>query len=463
MALDLAEFLRNYVADGVGVNAEPATEATLVADLIADGMSVLDLGGGAASFAEDLVSRGCTVESISLTDIEHAAPAAASYDVVLLSDVLGFVREPEKLLQDCRSLLNPKGFIVASVANFGYGAVRLAMLAGSFEKLEYEQQKNPRLHFFSAALLSDLFTRSGYRYDEVLRLSASWDDAAADPRHAHVDDVLVGHLKRDPENTTLMFVVKASPILRVVAQPAPVQPALDALQAELAATRAELRTAADLIAQLKEAGRALQHQNGELRRARPLAEVDEAQSLRTELAAAREVQAELTRRIQRLGDEIAELRRTAEQRAREAETVQAALDESLRNLSAVTTSRDELVGRLHAMDSAMAELKLQAASRADDSARKIQALQDSFVLQVKRADEAESAKSELAKQIDQVRKQMAATLERAEKAERQLLTMTNGLLDSTAQEIQKLSDLVNIVQTSRFWKLKTLAGRLLGR
>lgn len=466
MALDLAEFLRSYVADGVGIGAGSATEATLVADLIPGGNSVLDLGGGGASFAEALISRGCTVKSVSLADLEqgtYSNAASAAYDVVLLSDVLGFIREPEKLLQNCRSLLKPNGFIVASVANFGYGAVRLAMLAGSFEQLAYEQQKNPRTHFFSAALLSDLFTRSGYRYDELLRLSAPWDDAVADPRHAHVDSALVGQLKRDPENTTLMFVLKASPVLRVVPQPAETQPTVESLQSELAAARLELRAASDLIEQLKEAGRALRHQNAELRRTRPVADVQEAESLRTELAAARNLHAELTSRIQRLGGEITDLRRAAEERARETESVQGALDETLRNLSAVTVSRDDLIGRVHALDSAMAELKRQAAARTDDSARKIQALQDSFILQVKRTEEAESAKADLAKQIEQVRKQMAATLERAEKAEQQLLSMTNGLLDSTAREIQKLSDLVNIVQTSRFWKLKTLAARMLGR
>lgn len=456
MALDLAEFFRNYVAEGVGFNAEPATEAALVGDLIPGGTSVLDLGGGAASFTETLTARGCSIEHVALAGLEQGSlesiAAASAYDVILLSDVLGFVREPEKLLQDCRSLLAPDGFIVASVANFGYGAVRLAMLAGSFEKLAYEQERNPRMHFFSAEVLNDVFKRAGYRSDELLRLSAPWDDAVADPRHAHVDESVIRQLKRDPENTTLMFVLKASPALRVMPQPVQAPPTVEGLQRELAAAGAELESALNLVEQLREAGRALQQQNAALRRTRPVPDTQEAESLRTELAAARHLQAELTQRIQRLSGELTDMRRIAEERSRESEHLQDALEDALLNLAGVTASRDEFAARLHALDSEMAELK-----------KRFSELQQGYVVQLKRLEDADGRNADLVKQIELARAQNAATLERAEKAEGRLLTQTNGLLESTALEIQKLSDLVNVVQTSRFWKLKSLAAKFLGR
>ena len=432
MALDLAEFFRNYVASGVEFGAEPATEAALVADLIGGGKAVLDLGAGGAAFAQTLTGRGCTVESIPLAELESAPlemlASAASYDVVLLSDILGFVREPEAMLQNCRGLLAPDGFIVASVANFGYGAVRLAMLAGSFEKLAYEQERNPRMHFFSAALLGDVFTRAGYRSEDLLRLSVPWDDAVADPRHAHVDKTVVHQLKRDPENATLMFVVKAAPVVRPIRPQRESQSTVEALERQLCAATAELQGAQALVEQLREAGRALQMQNAELRRTRPTGNPDEAESLRAELANARKLHADLTARLQLLSAEITALRVKSDERSAELANTQSALDEALRNVASVTASRDEFVKRAHAADSAAAAAKQEAQARAKEAAETI-----------------------------------AALTERADRAEKLLLEQTNGLLQSTAVEIQKLSDLVNIVQTSRFWKLKSFAAKLLGR
>jgi SAM-dependent methyltransferase len=58
------------------------------------------------------------------------------FDKVLLQDVLEHLRFPERLLNDCHSVLKPKGLLLVSVPNVANITVRLSLLFGNWNYTE---------------------------------------------------------------------------------------------------------------------------------------------------------------------------------------------------------------------------------------------------------------------------------------------------------------------------------------
>jgi SAM-dependent methyltransferase len=71
-------------------------------------------------------------EGTIVADIDDGVPpvVGTGFDVVLLVDALGRVRDPDALLLGIRELLAPGGVAMASVPNFGHWYVRSKVLAG---------------------------------------------------------------------------------------------------------------------------------------------------------------------------------------------------------------------------------------------------------------------------------------------------------------------------------------------
>jgi SAM-dependent methyltransferase len=120
--------------------------------LIGDDQAVLHVGCGDGSFARSLADQQCRVsgvevdpdlgrqagrslESLALADIDHQPLAAhfkaESFDVVVLGNMLGQLRDPVAALRDAATLLVPGGRILACVTNPTRGATRLAALLGT--------------------------------------------------------------------------------------------------------------------------------------------------------------------------------------------------------------------------------------------------------------------------------------------------------------------------------------------
>ncbi|MDQ2991468.1 MAG: class I SAM-dependent methyltransferase, partial [Candidatus Eremiobacteraeota bacterium] len=148
----------------------------------------MDLGCGAGDLARVLVRRECDVIGFDIDPkaVEQARMFCAHagiadldtvaldellgddrFDVIVLADVLQYLRKPVALLDRARDLLREGGYVVAMVPNAGHGARRLAMLDGNLETLESAGGESG--HGYTVKAFDELFLSSGYRLDALQR------------------------------------------------------------------------------------------------------------------------------------------------------------------------------------------------------------------------------------------------------------------------------------------------------
>jgi len=130
------------------------------------GGRVLDLGCADGSLANGIEAVGHRVTGVDLNhspgveermtcffegNLEHGIPEQVGngFDTVVCADVLEHVREPGRLLEEAKLLLNAGGSIFASVPNFGHWYPRLRTAFGMFD---YDQRgilDNTHVRFFT--------------------------------------------------------------------------------------------------------------------------------------------------------------------------------------------------------------------------------------------------------------------------------------------------------------------------
>jgi len=203
--------------------------------LIGENRNVLEFGCASGYFSRMLSEKGCNVTGIEINS--NAAQQAEKYcsrvivadldfislnellpqqtfDVAVFGDVLEHLRDPWHILETTRKLLNPGGFVVASIPNIAHGAVRLALLQGRFNYQKYGILENTHIRFFTGQTIKELFEKSGYFLDATERtkipiladfnLLPQFDKNAVDPK-------LISELEKDEESDTLQFIVRAYP------------------------------------------------------------------------------------------------------------------------------------------------------------------------------------------------------------------------------------------------------------
>ncbi len=178
----------------VGIDLEAADTSRALAILnVAPGSSVLNVGAEDGSVARRLVERGSRVvtvaadpeaargaeeycERVVVGDVEEidlvAALDGAAFDVVLLLDVLQYVRDPVKTLKAAAERLKPTGRVIVSVPNVTHAARRLQLLAGRFQQAD----RDPHPHVFERAAVERLFKRANLTVVDRLRTTAGLTD-----------------------------------------------------------------------------------------------------------------------------------------------------------------------------------------------------------------------------------------------------------------------------------------------
>ncbi|HEV2740933.1 MAG TPA: class I SAM-dependent methyltransferase [Candidatus Elarobacter sp.] len=201
--------------------------------LIPAGSRVLDLGCGSGELASYLAARGdrvwgvdinaaalaqaaasCVqtcVADLELTDVAALFPGLR-FDVVVFADVLEHVREPWNLLQSARAVLDAGGRVVASIPNFAHAAVRLAVVSGAMPYRGLGILDGTHVRFFTLSGVASLFEESGFRLQAIERTTLPFEqpsDLVPDVRVLRVPGDIERHVREDPENETLQFVVRA--------------------------------------------------------------------------------------------------------------------------------------------------------------------------------------------------------------------------------------------------------------
>jgi 2-polyprenyl-3-methyl-5-hydroxy-6-metoxy-1,4-benzoquinol methylase len=249
-----------------------------VVKLVGENARVLELGPATGYMSKVLADRGCTVVGIEL-DPEMAERAAAfcervivgdldgldleaelgeeRFDAIVAADVLEHLRDPLLALDRLRPFLAPEGAFVISVPNVAHGSVRLALLSGHFDYNEIGLLDSTHLRFFTRESLEKLLDEAELGLAELHRHELNLDasEVPFDPEAVPIE--LREKLESDPDARTYQFVAKAIPMPRE---------GLREIQARLREI-AELRVAAERVAELESALAAIGGREGELRRA----------------------------------------------------------------------------------------------------------------------------------------------------------------------------------------------------
>ena len=239
MVRDISKILQKDYPERPDIDAatlDHNTSLWWMAEMAGYGKDVLDVGCATGYLANLLKSKGCTVTGIDLNagalaeakahckrviqadlDVQSLADAVGRqrFDVVLFGDVLEHLRDPLGPLSDARKLLRPGGRVILSIPNIAHGAIRLALLQGTFNYSDLGILDATHLRFFTRKTLEEFLLKAGFSVERtertVLPLFAE-SNLVPELNEADFDPALVAEIREDAEHETLQFVVEARAI-----------------------------------------------------------------------------------------------------------------------------------------------------------------------------------------------------------------------------------------------------------
>lgn len=98
---------------------------------------------------------------------------AGQFDVILLADVLEHMVNPDNVLKELHTFLNPNGILLISLPNIAHYSIRTSLLRGRFDMTDAGILDRTHLKFFTKKTAIELFERAGYRVDMARPCSGS--------------------------------------------------------------------------------------------------------------------------------------------------------------------------------------------------------------------------------------------------------------------------------------------------
>lgn len=168
------------------INLSPGTRERVLLDWIGTNRRVLELGCSTGFFSKLLAGRGCAVtgveydseaaqqaekfcETVAVRDLNSAewqTGIAGPFDIILMGDVLEHLLAPERVLVDCRGLLNPHGSIILSLPNVAHWRNRIRLLLGHWNYTELGTLDRTHVKFFTLATSQKLIECAGYKIEK---------------------------------------------------------------------------------------------------------------------------------------------------------------------------------------------------------------------------------------------------------------------------------------------------------
>jgi glycosyltransferase involved in cell wall biosynthesis len=150
--------------------------------LVGTGQRVLEIGCGDGTFGRQLAPAGNSVigadselkvradaayEDLIEVDLERGLDAASlksrQFERVLVLDRVEHLRDPARLLEDCRRLLHGRGKLIVSVPNAANFTMRLMLLLGRFEYSDRGILDWKHLRFYTRKSIRRVLESHGFR------------------------------------------------------------------------------------------------------------------------------------------------------------------------------------------------------------------------------------------------------------------------------------------------------------
>ncbi|MEO8392482.1 MAG: methyltransferase domain-containing protein [Chloroflexota bacterium] len=126
----------------------------------------LEFDPASAAIAAQRCSEVYTAD-LDAPDALAPARTSAPYDVLLAAAVLEHLKYPERLLQDAKALLKPGARLIVSLPNIAHWGVRLRLLLGQFDYVDYGIMDRTHLHFYTAKSGRALLEDQGYTVEAL--------------------------------------------------------------------------------------------------------------------------------------------------------------------------------------------------------------------------------------------------------------------------------------------------------
>lgn len=159
---------------------------SIIIELTGNGKKVLDIGCSTGYICRELAKNDCVVTGIDadresldkakkyckkviVADLDKDVPILKEkYEVILFSDVLEHLKNPESVLMKFKENLSKDGHIIVSLPNIANLYVRVLLLFGRFD---YNEKGGildcGHLRFFTVKTAKKLLEKSGFRIKKV--------------------------------------------------------------------------------------------------------------------------------------------------------------------------------------------------------------------------------------------------------------------------------------------------------
>jgi 2-polyprenyl-3-methyl-5-hydroxy-6-metoxy-1,4-benzoquinol methylase len=147
--------------------AEGKHGALLLAEGVAARVSGIEYEPKAASMAE------AVLDTVHVGDAQDVLPQlpAERYEAAAALDVLEHLRDPWQALTDLRNVLQPGGWVIASIPNVRFVAVVLNLLVrGRFDYTDSGVLDRTHLRFFTRRSIEAMFSAAGFAEVRIVGL-----------------------------------------------------------------------------------------------------------------------------------------------------------------------------------------------------------------------------------------------------------------------------------------------------
>lgn len=231
---DLHVYLRS-------IRPDERTSLSVLASLVHQGATVLDLGCGSGALGQYLQeTRQCTTDGLTWSEAEanHARPyyrrvvvddleacdllttfTPRTYDYIVCADVLEHLRAPERVLSACRELLKPEGQLLVSVPNAGYAGLIAELLQGEFRYREEGLLDRTHLRFFTRRSLTRFLSEQRWAVQSLDTIQREMPESEFKAQLDQLPPAVARYLLATPDALTYQFIGVAEPVAQANSHP----------------------------------------------------------------------------------------------------------------------------------------------------------------------------------------------------------------------------------------------------
>lgn len=134
----------------------------------------------------------------------------AGYQYIIFADVLEHLRNPKKVLEECKKLLKDNGNILVSIPNIAHNSILIDLMNDKFIYSKTGLLDNTHIHFFTYKTFITMIEECGLYVDEVIPVYSRVANNEIDNSYMDIPTEVAQFLRKRPEGAVYQYVFKIS-------------------------------------------------------------------------------------------------------------------------------------------------------------------------------------------------------------------------------------------------------------